>query len=245
MKMRELEQRTGVNRETIRVYLREGLLPEPQRPKANVAIYGEEHVQSVLAIRKLQKERRLPLHMIKRALEGDASPNIADAATFPHLINLISARVGFDDALLPLSVTAGRNPKAARDAAALASIGAIELVKRGGKTYLTHIDAELVSLWGDLRAAGFTEEVGFTADFCKLHVDAARKLAQAELKVFLKNLYGRKVQGPAADMAQAALDHLLSIFGLIRMKAILVDLHKLLDSGHAPPTRSTPRSKQS
>ncbi|WP_390902446.1 MerR family DNA-binding transcriptional regulator [Sphingomonas bisphenolicum] len=30
--MRELEERTGVHRETIRVYLREGLIPEPARP---------------------------------------------------------------------------------------------------------------------------------------------------------------------------------------------------------------------
>ena len=37
MKMRELEQRTGVHRETIRVYLREGLIPEPERPRKTVA----------------------------------------------------------------------------------------------------------------------------------------------------------------------------------------------------------------
>ena len=33
MKMKELEARTGVGREAIRFYIREGLLPEPERPK--------------------------------------------------------------------------------------------------------------------------------------------------------------------------------------------------------------------
>ena len=59
MKMRELERRTGVNRETIRVYLREGLLKAPLRPKANVAEYDESHVQGILAIRELQRTRGL------------------------------------------------------------------------------------------------------------------------------------------------------------------------------------------
>ena len=41
MKMGELEQRTGVNRETIRVLIRKGLVPEPDKPKATVAHYNE------------------------------------------------------------------------------------------------------------------------------------------------------------------------------------------------------------
>jgi len=32
MRMRELEVKTGVSRETIRYYIREGIVPEPERP---------------------------------------------------------------------------------------------------------------------------------------------------------------------------------------------------------------------
>lgn len=226
MKMRDLEARTGVNRETIRVYMRHGLLPEPHRPKPNVADYGEDHVQSILAIRRLQKEKRLPLPMIKRALAGDTAALAADATAFPDLDSLIAARVGVDDALLPLSVTLTRNPEAEKDVPALESIGAIAPVKRRGKTYLNRIDAELVNLWGDLRAAGFTEALGFTADVCRIHVEAAEKLAHEELDVFLGNLYGKQNAGRAAEMAQAALTHLLSFFGLVRVKMVLADLKK-------------------
>lgn len=240
MKMRDLEERTGVNRETIRVYLRHGLMPEPRRPKPNVADYGEEHVQSVLAIRKLQKERRLPLHMIKRALDGDTSAIAADVGAFPHLDALIAARVGVDEAPLPLGAACSRNPEAAKDAAALQSIGAIKLVKRRGATYLSRIDAELVNLWGDLRAAGFTEALGFSADVCRIHVEAAQGLAHAELEIFLRKLYGRQSEDRAADMAQAALGHLLAFFGLVRIKTILADLRSR-SSGHPRAARASTR----
>ena len=54
MKMKELEAATGIGRETIRYYIREGLLPEPVRPKRNVATYGREHVKRLNLIRRLQ-----------------------------------------------------------------------------------------------------------------------------------------------------------------------------------------------
>lgn len=224
MKMRNLEQRTGVNRETIRVYLRHGLLPEPSRPKANVADYREEHVQAIAEIRKLQKEKRLPLHLIKRVLDGDASAMPADASVFPHLDRLIATRVGLDDALVPLSSVLERNPKAVEDAKALEKIGAIELTRRGKALHLGRIDAQLVGIWGDMRAAGYTEELGFHPEICKLHVDTATELAHAELKIFLERMEGRSTEGPAADMAQAALTSLLSFFGLVRVRTVLEDL---------------------
>lgn len=224
MKMRDLEQRTGVNRETIRIYLKHGLMPEPQRPKRNVADYGEEHVRAIEAIRGLQKKTRLPLHLIKRAMEGDTTVMPADASAFPHLDSLIAARAGVDEALLPLSSLSGRYPRAETDARALEKVGAIRLFRRGGKLHLSRIDAQLVSLWGDMRSAGFTEALGFYPEVCELHVKAAEQLAHAELKIFLQNLRGRGSEGQAADMAQAALTLLLSFFGLIRTKTVIADL---------------------
>ena len=70
MKMRELEVRTGLNRETIRVYLRNGLVPEPVRPKHNVADYDESHVTAIIAVRDLQRDSGLTLNQIKNVLNG-------------------------------------------------------------------------------------------------------------------------------------------------------------------------------
>jgi len=71
MKMKELEAATGIGRETIRYYIREGLLPEPVRPKRNVAAYGREHVKRLNLIRKLQQERHLPLSVIRTIVTSE------------------------------------------------------------------------------------------------------------------------------------------------------------------------------
>ena len=224
--MRELERRTGVNRETIRVYLRHGLLPEPQKPKHNVAIYGEEHVRGILAVRRLHKDQRLPLRRIRRAIDGDAAAMPSGVEHFPQLDGLIAARAGVDDSLVPLAGLATRNPKAADDARRLEKVGAIRRVRRPDGVHVSRIDAELVGLWGDMRAAGYTEELGFTPDICKLHVEAAQALAHEELRIFLADMSGQRPEDPTADMAQAALNHLLSFFGLIRVKTVLDDLRR-------------------
>ena len=56
MRMRELEKASGVGRETIRYYIREGLLPEPTRASRNSAFYSESHVARLRAIKRLQDD---------------------------------------------------------------------------------------------------------------------------------------------------------------------------------------------
>jgi len=221
MKMRELEQRTGVNRETIRVYLRQGLLPEPRRSARNVADYGEEHVRGILSIRRLQTEQRLPLASIKRALGGDPSAVPADADVLRQIERLVAANLGMDETLVPLSALKTRNPKAESDARVLRSIGAITPHRRSGQLLLSPVDAQLVALWGDMRSAGFTEAHGFNPSVTRIHVQAAEKLAQQEVRAFLAGLAGSDQSPPAARMVDAALSTMLSFFGLVRTRAVL------------------------
>lgn len=221
MKMRELEQRTRVNRETIRVYLRQGLLPQPRRSARNVADYGEEHVLGIHSIRNLQTQQRLPLSRIKRALEGDPVAVPADAGVLTQIEYLVAAKLGLHENLVPVSTLKARNPHAVADAQALHRIGAIQLHRRAGRQMLSHVDAQLVALWGDMRAAGFTEERGFEPAVAKIHVDAAERLARLEVKAFLSGLAGREHTTPAANMVDTALATMLAFFGLVRTRAVL------------------------
>src|SRR5580658_2298575 len=91
MKMRELEQRSGVGRETIRYYVRMGLLPEPARPKANVADYSDEHVRRLGVIKRLQAESYLPLSFIRQVLDR---PTSGEIAALPGLDALLAASLG-------------------------------------------------------------------------------------------------------------------------------------------------------
>src|SRR3546814_14166598 len=119
--MRDLERRNGVHRETIRVYFRHGLLPEPARPAANVADYDDSHVQAILAVRKLQRDDGLPLPQIKFALRGQTGDGRVDAAAFRNLQTLVAARVGFDGEV-PLSALAKQWSHAASEARGFAQL---------------------------------------------------------------------------------------------------------------------------
>lgn len=88
--MRELEERIGIHRETIRVYLREGLIPEPERPRKTVADYGEEHVRAILAVGRLQLENRLKLVQIKAIIGGEGTNGRVDASAFGQLEQLVA-----------------------------------------------------------------------------------------------------------------------------------------------------------
>jgi DNA-binding transcriptional MerR regulator len=228
--MRELERRTGVGREAIRVYLRLGLLPEPRRPKRNVADYSEEHVRSIQAIRQLQSERRLPLAQIKRAMEGDTLAVPSDAAVFPHLESLVAARLGIDNTLVPLASVVARNPHAEADARALERVGAVRLRRQHGQLRLSREDAQIVAIWGDMRALGFIEEHDLGPEFVRIYVEAAERLAATEVKLFLTGVQGHVGEELAAEMAQKGLAHTLGVFSLLRMKAVLRELPQAIDA---------------
>jgi DNA-binding transcriptional MerR regulator len=127
MEMRELEARSGVNRETIRVYFRLGLLPEPQRGKPNVADYSEAHVVAVRRIRRPQEEQGPTLPRIRAALTGSGAEMPRGPGAFVHLERPVSGRLAHDDALAAsegaafLDIVIGRLDEAR--AAALATRG--------------------------------------------------------------------------------------------------------------------------
>ncbi|MBT4269053.1 MAG: MerR family transcriptional regulator [Deltaproteobacteria bacterium] len=69
MKISELVKSTGVSKETIHYYIREGLLRKPRKTGRNVAQYGEEYVEQIRTIKALQDNHYLPLSVIKKVLK--------------------------------------------------------------------------------------------------------------------------------------------------------------------------------
>jgi DNA-binding transcriptional MerR regulator len=69
MRMAELSRLSGVPRETIHYYAREGLLPPPERAGKTSAFYDESHLERLQLIRKLREEKYLPVAVIRRILE--------------------------------------------------------------------------------------------------------------------------------------------------------------------------------
>lgn len=224
MKMRELEAKTGVNRETIRVLLREGLLPQPSRPARNVADYGDEHVRAILAIRKLQRDSGMTLPQIKHVLGGGTAARPMGATAFGHLEELVSARVGVQGSLVPLRNLDRENPHATDDAIALDRIGVIAIQAGPEGPSLSVTDAGLLNIWGRMRQAGFNEARGFPPSILGYYIKAAEYVAAQEARIFLEQVEGKIDEDEAAAMLEFALPTMLEFFGLIRLKAFLANI---------------------
>lgn len=70
MKIGALAAATGVTRQAIHYYLREGILAPPVSSSRNMAYYDQRHVEELHLIRELQNTRYLPLAVIKLTLEA-------------------------------------------------------------------------------------------------------------------------------------------------------------------------------
>lgn len=69
--MRVLEEKSGFPRTMINFYIREGLLPVPEKSAKNMAYYDESFLERLRLIRKL-KDAGLSLAQMKQVLSGDS-----------------------------------------------------------------------------------------------------------------------------------------------------------------------------
>lgn len=224
MRMRELESRTGVSREVIRIMIREGLLPEPVRPARNAAEYDEVHVRGVAAVRELQTTSRMTLKEIKKALDGGGLPQMRATGSSAHLDALLAGLFGLQAAPpVDLATLEIRAPSARRDAEAFRRLGMLDIIdhEEAEGPALNVIDARLVDIWAAIRKAGFDEAAGFPPENIGFYLDAARMVAQREVEVFLGNNQGRIGDEDAARMLHVALPLMTDFFGLLRIKCFM------------------------
>ncbi len=68
LKIGEISKKSGVAPSTIRYYVRQGLLPEPDKVNKSMAYYDERCIEKIHAIRHLQERKYFPLSVIKNIL---------------------------------------------------------------------------------------------------------------------------------------------------------------------------------
>ncbi len=216
MKMAELEQRSGVGRETIRYYIGLGLLPEPVRPKPNVAVYAEEHVRRLGVIKRLQRERYMPLSFIKSLLDR---PSGGEVTSIPGLEAFLAGELGYDPAaaVLPLEEAALKSGLPAEEIETLARVGVLFLTNGG----LLPADLAVASLWGQVRAAGFSPEHGFFAEDASIYAQALGPMAIREVDRFLTRVPGGLPAAEAQVLAQQGVAVVNALIGAMRANYLL------------------------
>ncbi|HBQ17817.1 MAG TPA: hypothetical protein DEF51_44050 [Myxococcales bacterium] len=221
-KMKDLCELTGLGRQAIHFYIQRGLLPPGRKTGRNMAWYGEEHLERLKLIKRLQHERFLPLKAIKAILDGQQGvfsasqrgfllgvkqhlgPSIAEGADRPGETVRVDAtleRIGLDRADFDRML-------------ALELIGVRE--DDDGNAVLAADDLWILESWAEVQRLGFDEALGFTVDDLVLYEEMVTQLFQAEAQMLLPRLKGVD-PARAAEMIER---------GLPIVNAFLTGLHR-------------------
>ncbi|MFZ4690016.1 MAG: MerR family transcriptional regulator [Polymorphobacter sp.] len=218
MRMRELEKVSGVGRETIRYYIREGLLPEPDRASRNSAFYSDEHIQRLRAIKRLQEERFLPLAVIRSLLEAEDGERWLAPAAFPMLDALLAARLGEGAAPVPVAVLAAQLHKGDDSIAELTANGMIAVAADGS---VSARDAAIAHSINELAEIGFTEELGFDGSQMRFYLDFIEWVTTQEMRLFFERTAGQVGEARALDMAERGVSVVNDLLSQLRTRALL------------------------
>ena len=216
LKMKELESRTGVSREAIRFYIREGLLPEPEKPKKNVAHYSEEHVQKIRLIKQLQEEHYLPLKIVKSVMNNSSSGMHEMSRILPGLMTDIAP--GADVSISEAANQSGLSSEQIRE---LDGIGAITL----GELGVSPRDLAFLKTWGEAQQQGFNENNGFDAGFLSQFVASSRQLAAFEVSHFFESFSDLDGQS-AADLGADGINYANRLLTQMHTKFLLSEIER-------------------
>lgn len=223
MRMRDLERLSGVGRETIRFYINDGLLPEPERTGRNSAWYDARFLSRLRLIRELREKRFLPLHVIKAIVADDTPPSRDEVRTLLELDGRLFPAVDGAPQAEPerIGAVARRTGLPAAEIRALAEAGALEIRVEGGREWLDETGQRMCELWGRIRRAGFTDALGFGPQRLRLYVDMVRWLARQELQMFAQGVSGKVSTERAVRMAEDGITLVNPIIGLLRRSTLL------------------------
>jgi DNA-binding transcriptional MerR regulator len=218
MRMRDLEKASGINRETIRFYIREGLLPEPVRTSRNSAIYGDMHLQRLLAIRRLRDDRYLPLGVIRTLIDTPPAEGWDSPAILPHVDRLLRARLDrHGDRERALDVLA-EHERPEEELAQLIELGAINVA---GDGTVSARDARILRILNDLNRLGFSAEHGYDIRAIGRYLEAIRWLADMQAREFVANTGRHAGDVQAAEMAERGVGLLIELIGELFVRELL------------------------
>lgn len=222
LKMKDLEARTGLTRQAIHFYFREGLLPEPERPKRNVAHYSEEHVARIKLIKRLQEEKFLPLGVIKNML-ADADSHVGDAVGGLAAFQLTTLALLDGDVPTPdraVAEVSAEHDIGEAEIEALGRSGVVRVRDHDGEATLDFRDAAIVELWARLLNLGFRGRNGYDAGYLAQFVAVLGPLAEAEVDNFLTS-FSDQPTDTTAELAVQGIEIINEIVSRLRTQALL------------------------
>jgi DNA-binding transcriptional MerR regulator len=193
LKIRDLVQHTGVSKETVHFYIREGLLPKPLKRGRNIAEYDDGFVERIRFIKELQDRHFLPLAVIKNILKKQKN-----SSEWQSLLNLRKEYFRPIDQFLPNEIS-GEEPflKAT-------GLGRKWLVKmeeweiitpevRNGQKVYSQDDITLGKLVVEMDSIGLGAVEGFDPEALKRYRDKFREIVISSHKHYIEVALGKLI----------------------------------------------------
>jgi DNA-binding transcriptional MerR regulator len=191
-RMKDLCEATGLPRQAIHFYIQQGLLPPGRKTGRNMAWYNEEHVERLHLIKKLQHERFLPLKAIKALFDGEDgvfSPrqHAFLAGVKERLAESLKTSEDRSPTLTPEEI-AKKTGVDASDVERAFELGLVGGAKSNEEIRIAAADAWIFEVFGMVRAAGFTPDLGFRVEDMALYQDSITKLLNEEVRLVSSRL---------------------------------------------------------
>ena len=188
MKISQLVKRTGVPKETIHFYIREGLLRKPRKSGVNAAEYSESYVDQIRLIKDLRDNYYLPIPEIKKIVKDFKKLSPSDQAVsqfysrfFRPVDRLLAREVVGKDAFREAT---GLGWKWLDKAEAW---GVITPERRGGEVIYSPDDLAIGKLMVDMDRIGFGPKDGFDAEDLRHIAEFVKKYVVTAFHKYYQN----------------------------------------------------------
>lgn len=172
MKIGHLVKMTGVPKQTIHFYMREGLLRKPRKSGVNNAEYTQAHLDQLLLIKDLRDNFFLPIPEIKKILKNRKSQSPLDQAMvdrrakyFRPMDQLVNIEIRGRERFIKAS---GMSPKWLTK---MEEWGVVSPKKEGEELVYSHDDLNIARLISDMDDLGFGPQHGYDPQDLKIVAD--------------------------------------------------------------------------
>jgi DNA-binding transcriptional MerR regulator len=225
IKIGELIKRTGVTRATIHHYVREGLLPEPEKTSRNMALYDPGCIDRVLLIKGLQSQTRRSLNEVKTLLEDAADhEGIRKLQTMLEVeaLRTQSSPLSPEGSRSHLSVTqlSKRTGFSKRELDEFDGLGLVNQYTKGKKKLVKPADVAVADALAALAAAGFDDDSGFKPEHAVIYLEALQSLLHKEVALFLEKTDPTGNPEDLVKKAELAIARVSPLMLAIRRKLI-------------------------
>ena len=241
MKISQLVKRTGVPKETIHFYIREGLLRKPRKSSVNSAEYNENYVDQIGMIKNLRDNYYLPIPEIKKIVKDFRKQSPSDQAISQFYSRFFRPA----DRFLAKEIV-GR--EAFREASGLGykwlnqaeKWGVITPENRNGDVIFSPDDLAIAKLMVDMDRLGFGPKDGFDPEDLRYIAEFVKKYVVTVFRKYYQNNLERLTSTEYVERGSQFHEVISLFFYHLYRKFVREAARNLLESSDAAAENNYP-----